>query len=176
MRVGLPSTRVRPRPAAAPPPAAPPPPARPQPGPPRPGFSAQPRRSARTRRQSGAARGTAGCMEARGERGPAREATGGDLLLALLARREDLRRGVSGPRAPSSGDHGPSLEGRRAGGRVGAGRVPGATWLGPQPLKGWEVSGVGRHPGAPTSGRLRNPSYWSGLRHRLRGAPARPQL
>lgn len=32
-------------------------------------------------------------MEARGELGPGREAAGGDLLLALLARREDLRRG-----------------------------------------------------------------------------------
>lgn len=32
-------------------------------------------------------------MEARGELGPGRESAGGDLLLALLARREDLRRG-----------------------------------------------------------------------------------
>lgn len=32
-------------------------------------------------------------MEARGELGPSRESAGGDLLLALLARREDLRRG-----------------------------------------------------------------------------------
>lgn len=38
-------------------------------------------------------RRAAGPMEARGELGPSRESAGGDLLLALLARREDLRRG-----------------------------------------------------------------------------------
>lgn len=46
-------------------------------------------------------RGAAGPMEARGELGPSRESAGGDLLLALLARREDLRRGgCSGVQRP----------------------------------------------------------------------------
>lgn len=42
-------------------------------------------------------------MEARGELVPGRESAGGDLLLALLARREDLRRGGCPGRAAAPG-------------------------------------------------------------------------
>lgn len=51
-------------------------------------------------------RQAAGPMEARGELDPGRESAGGDLLLALLARREDLRRGgcPRGAAAPGSAD------------------------------------------------------------------------
>lgn len=48
-------------------------------------------------------RQAAALMEARGELGPGRESAGGDLLLALLARREDLRRGGCASRAAAPG-------------------------------------------------------------------------
>lgn len=52
-------------------------------------------------------RRAAGPMEARGELGSGRESAGGDLLLALLARREDLRRGgcPGSAAAPGRADH-----------------------------------------------------------------------
>lgn len=52
-----------------------------------------PRRTQGKFRVGGRQHQAPGPMEARGELDPSRESAGGDLLLALLARRADLRRG-----------------------------------------------------------------------------------